>query len=217
MKVSKVYKKYEVPPNLQQHMIRVASVGAWITDHWNTHDLNKEPIVQALLLHDMGNIIKFDFSLTHLLGEGQDVNHWKEVQQRFKETYGDEHAATLQIAKEVGLNAQAFEYLQAVGSSRLKDAVHINDSNKKICCYSDFRVDPFGIVTVNKRFDDIVARYRGRDHYLGNIEEIERRRTHCLELEKQLQEHVTQDLQLLNNGIIEAYYQEVNAIDVTTG
>lgn len=210
MKISEVYEKYEVPPNLQQHMIRVASVGAWIADHWSTHDLNKVPIVQALLLHDMGNIIKFDFSLPHLLGEeSKNVEHWKAVQQRFKEKYGDEHVATSEIAKEVGLSPLGFEYLKAVGSSHLKDAVRIGDFNKKICCYSDFRVDPFGIVMVNKRFDDIVARYRGRDHELGNIEETERRRGYCLELEKQLQEYVKEDLQKLDNEMLSSYYQEV--------
>ncbi len=208
MKVKQIYQNYRIPPNLGDHMVRAAAVGAYIADHWKERTrIDKTSIVQALLLHDMGNIIKFDFKYSHLLGkEEKNVEYWKKVQQGFKEEYGhDEHVATIAIAKEIGLGDEAFELLNAVGSSKLNQALETQDWNKKIVCYSDFRVDPYGIVTVNQRFDEIVERYKGREHELGKIEETEKKREFCLKLQEQLQTVVDFDLDKLSNTDIESY------------
>lgn len=189
-------------------MTRSAAVGAYIADHWKKENkLDKTSIIQALLLHDMGNIIKFDFRFSHLLGEEEkNVYYWKKVQEEFKEKYGlDEHVATIAIAKEIGLKDKAFEFLNVIGSSKLNQALQTDDWNKKIVVYCDFRVDPHGIVTVNQRFDEIVERYKGREHELGKIEETEKKRKSCLELEKQLQTMVDFDFNKLSNTDIESY------------
>lgn len=212
MKIRNVYKKYKIPFNLQNHMLRAAAVGAFIVNYWKAKPLDKNSIIQALLLHDMGNIIKFDFKYSHLMGdEEKNIDHWKKVQQEFKEKYGNnEHEATTQIAKEVGLEAEAFELLEAIGSSKLQKALETKDWNKKIVCYCDFRVDPHGIVTVNKRFDEIVSRYEGRQHELGNIEETEKRRKLCLQLQEQLRTMVDFDLNTISDNDIESYLKVVN-------
>lgn len=216
MKIGQIYQQYKIPPNLQLHMIRVASVGAFIVDHWKEDKLDRIAIVQALLLHDTGNIIKFDFKYSHLMGrEEKNIGYWKKVQQEFKEKYGDdEHLATLEIAKEIGLEDKTFELLNAIGSSKLQQALETEDWNKKIVCYSDFRVDPHGIVTVDKRFDEIVSRYKGRQHELGNINETEKRRLFCLELQKQLQTMVNFDLDILANNNIQKYLDSVSGFEI---
>ena len=111
MKIKQIYLNYRIPPNLQDHMLRAASVGAYISDHWkNKADLDKNSMIQALLLHDMGNIIKFDFRFSYLLGkEEANTGYWKKIQQEFIKKYGDdEHVATVEIAKEIGLRDRAF-------------------------------------------------------------------------------------------------------------
>lgn len=210
-KIRQIYREYKIPPNLQLHMIRAASVGAFFADHWKEkNQLNNIAIIQALLLHDMGNIIKFDFKYSHLLGEEEkNVEYWKKVQQEFKDKYGDdEHQATSQIAKEVGIGDEAFELLNAIGSSKLHKALETDNWNKKIVCYCDFRVDPHGVVTVNQRFDEIISRYKGREHELGKIEETEKKRGFCLELQKQLQSMLDFNLDYLTNKDIQDYIDE---------
>lgn len=212
MKIEEIYNKYRVPPNLQEHMIRVASVGVYIADTWEKpEELDRDSIVLALLFHDTGNLIKFDFKDPNLLGKEQArIHYWKSVQAEMKAKYQDEQVATIEIAKEVGLNKKAFELLLAVGSSKLKDAIETDDWNKKIVCYSDFRVDPHGFVTVNQRFDDIVTRYAGGTHNLADTEEVNRRRKLCLELEKQLQTKSSKNLNYLNKSKLQGYFTEVS-------
>ena len=190
MQISDIYTKYTIPPNLQDHMFRVAAVGAYISDHWREPTyLDRAAIVTALLFHDMGNIIKYDFKHSHLMGEREAgrIDFWKKIQKEFSLKYNnDEHVATTAIAKEVNIECRAIEILQSMGSSKLQNSIESKDWSVKVASYSDFRVDPLGVVTVDKRFDDIVLRYRGRAHVLGKIEETEAKRKRCLHLEEQL-------------------------------
>lgn len=218
MRIDEIYKSYEIPPNLQEHMIKVASVGAWIVDHSdNQTELDKTAIIQALLLHDMGNIIKFDFSQPLMSDEEtKRTEYWKAVQKRFQEKYGDEHIAATTIAKEINLNEKAFACLKAVGSAKAQAALTDPNFNHKIACYADFRISPHGVVTLTQRFDDIVKRYVGRAHELGKAEEIERRRTYCFQLEKQIQERVKIDLSLIDTHSIAQYLKEIESFEITS-
>ena len=63
MHILRIYKKYFIPLNLQKHMLKTAGVGKIICDSSNLK-LNKTVIVTTLLLHDMGNILKFDVENT---------------------------------------------------------------------------------------------------------------------------------------------------------
>ncbi len=184
----------------------VAAVGAYIADHWDKPvEIDRDRIVKGLLLHDTGNIIKFDFSRPDLLGEAErmDLEKWKRIQKEFTQKYGNEDIAIQEIARQSGVDEIVLEIVDSVGSSKLQKALETTNWNKKIACYSDFRIGPFGVLTVNERFDDIVARYRGRGHAMSDIEETERKRQRCLELEKQLQQHVSVDLQQINSRKIE--------------
>ncbi len=205
MLISTFYHQYEIPSNLQRHMYLVAAVGAYIADHWDDpHVLDRERIVKALLLHDTGNIIKFDFSRPDILGEAvvKELDKWKRIHREFTQRYGNENVATHALARQSGVDGKVLEILGAVGSENLYKALETTDWNKKIACYSDFRIGPFGALTVNERFDDIVARYRGLGHAMSDIEETERKRQRCLELEKQLQAHVPIDLQDIDEKVI---------------
>ncbi len=172
--------------------------------------MEKAAIIEALLLHDMGNVIKFDFRFSHLLGDEEaNIKFWKEIQLKFKQKYGNEHTATLEIAKEIGVSPQTFGLLEWTGSSKLEQVTDTMDWSAKITCYCDFRVSPFGIVTVNERFDELVNRYHGRTHDLGDIAKTEQRRLFCLQLQEQLQKMVNFDLNLITDQEIEKYFKMV--------
>lgn len=195
----------------------VAAVGAYIADHWDKpNELDRTRIIKGLLLHDTGNIIKFDFSRPDLLGDAErkDLEKWKRIQAEFTQQYGNEDVATHALARLSGADEKVLEILDAVGSSKLQKALETIDWNKKIACYSDFRIGPFGVLTVNERYDDIVARYRGRGHAMSDVEETERRRQRCLELEKQLQEHVSINLQSLSKAEIKEIADQLSFIEI---
>ena len=69
MKIKDIYSKYNIPPNLQLHMFRVAAFADILCDNHKKVDFDKEIIIKSCLLHDLGNIIKFDFdNFPELLG-----------------------------------------------------------------------------------------------------------------------------------------------------
>lgn len=205
MNIREIYHKYNIPPNLQLHMLRVAAVGYYIAQNIETKNIDVEVIIKTLLLHDMGNIIKFDFSNTALLGEEKNrIEYWRTVQSDFIQKYGgDEHTATESIAKELGVDNYIIYIISNRGSSHIHSVLNSNDWNLKISSYADFRVDPFGVVSVDKRFDDIKARYKKSTHVLSNIKKTKEKRRSCLLLEKQIQRVVSFDLNDIDNKVIE--------------
>src|SRR5258708_24588552 len=94
--ILQIYQKYNLPPNLIRHQLEVSAVGRYLCDHWTGTHVDKELITQALLLHDMGNIIKFK---RPFLGElEKDSAYWEKVQDEFIQKYGkDVHNATVKI------------------------------------------------------------------------------------------------------------------------
>ena len=60
--INKIYTQFRIPPNLQQHMFRVASVAKIICNNWTGKELNQNDIVCVCLIHDLGNIVKYDFN-----------------------------------------------------------------------------------------------------------------------------------------------------------
>lgn len=209
MNIHQMYSDLGLPKNLQQHMVRVAAVGEFLVEKWQgPRALQKNDIVMTLLLHDLGNLLKFDLQRGMGLFEvsEQDQEYWIMRQRAMREKYGSSvHDATLQMAKELGASPRILELLEGMGSSRLLDTIQGEDWEQKICSYSDLRVDPHGFVLVEERFSDILTRYF--DHGVtrwSNTKEMEREKERtlqncvdCLELEVQLQGYISVDLQNL--------------------
>jgi hypothetical protein len=200
MHITDVYKKYTIPPLLQLHQLRAGAVGKLIVDNWKNSEIDKTAIIEALLLHDMGNIIKFDLDNPSKLIDTDltDLNYWKSVKKTFIEKYGsNEHDATYKIGKELNVSETVENLLSRLKSTA--DAANGDDYNLKICFYSDLRCGPFGILSVNKRFDDLIERYKGRDHPIADINRTETNRKHTLDIQKQLQEFVKFDLETISD------------------
>jgi len=197
MKISEVYKKFNIPPNLQEHMLKVFSTVSFIKEHWTGEEVNWDLIVKAALLHDLGNIVRFDFD-NHpefLREEPPRIDYWKGVQERMVEKYGkDDHVATKKILQEAGADEKLIEIIWEM---RFGESVATRDSNSwplKIILYADLRVLPLGIGTLEERLADIrhrLLKYAARADFENLVEA-------CRDIEKQIQEKVNVPLKQIS-------------------
>ncbi len=147
-------------PSLQNHMFRVAVVAKTISDS-TQKSVNSPDILTACLLHDMGNIIKFNLDLFPDFLEPEGREYWQKVKNDFVEKYGnDEHEATLQIVSELGQNERISELVDAFSFRQAKANYESGDVGRMICTYSDMRVEPHGVVSLEDRLRDGTKRFR---------------------------------------------------------
>jgi len=199
MRVSDIYDSYDIPPILRTHMYSVAALGSYIANSMTLPPgvIDQDLIVQTLLLHDMGNIVKFNFS-EPLIGEDHNRDHWKAVQEKFIQKYGkDDHKATMSIAQEIGVSKQILRFLQLTADMETALSALKTDNNFRVMFYADFRVGPTGIVSLDERIDNLIVRYKDRnDHMWSNRAHAETMRTIIKDQEEVLQ---TKSSLLLND------------------
>lgn len=174
-------------PALQQHMLRVASVALLICRNLKQLPVDMSTVVAACLLHDMGNILKFDLTRFPEFLEPQGLSHWEKVRDEFKERYGsNEFIATELIAQELRVVSRVKELISSIGFSNMKSNFLGEDVDRKICAYSDMRVDPFGVVSLTDRIADLRKRYESK--HPGAEAELQRQEffTYAQMVEKQL-------------------------------
>lgn len=156
MIVGELYDKYDLMPQLRLHQLRVGGVVKTLT---NDHD----SIITALL-HDMGNIVKFD--LDNPIIDINNLDHWKNVQKNTIKKYGNEaHVATYKILSESGLDRYA-KYLKEesrtydMETDKLNQSFFSNLSMPALTTlYADLRVSINGVVSMEERINDLVTRY----------------------------------------------------------
>ena len=157
-----IYAAYKIMPALQLHQLRVAAVGKLICGDFTQH-IEKNDVILACLFHDMGNIIKFDLGRFPEFLEPQGLQYWQQVKDEYTRKYGTEqHSATEQIAREIGLPQAALGILGATGFSRIAEVAAGNSMETKIVQYADLRIGPFGVLSLDERLDDLSVRYAGK-------------------------------------------------------
>lgn len=150
-------------PNLVDHQLRVAGVAMQICDAINGVEIDRDAIIKTCLLHDMGNIIKFNLDYFPEFLEPEGLEYWQKVKDEYIEKYGkDEHHATMQIAKELPVFNNVIEFINSIGFSQAEKNKEDNNFSIKICCYSDMRVRPEGIVLLSDRLNDLRNRYNSQ-------------------------------------------------------
>ena len=161
MKISDIYQQYQIMPSLQLHMLKVASVSVLICDNFKGFPIDKSSIVTACLLHDMGNVIKFDLTKFPDFLKPQGLDYWQQVKEDFLERYGNNASiASELIVEEIGVSSRVKELIQAISLLKAKENYLSQDFGKKICEYADNRVSPWGITTLDKRLKDLTQRYQ---------------------------------------------------------
>lgn len=157
-------------PSLQLHMLRVAGVAKIICTNFifkpqqDTITLSDSPhesdIISACLLHDMGNIIKFNLEYYPEFLEPEGYDYWQSVKEAYLDHYGtDEHKATVAIAKELDVSAKVLRLVKSFGFSQAPEHALSVEFDVKICSYADHRVGPFGIDPLEKKIQEGRARF----------------------------------------------------------
>lgn len=187
MKTSEIYSKYMIPTILRNHMYRVTAIARILVESLKSEvALDIDLVTKAMLLHDMGNIIKSPAANDVLYTE-EEIKELRKVEELIKRYGNNEHTVTMTIARELHVPEKVLYILEHIGSSRLHLTVDLDDWYIKLCSYSDFRVAPTGVVSVEERFDEVVRRYAGSQHALADVEKTEKKKQLALVLEKQIQ------------------------------
>lgn len=155
---------YQIPPNLQRHMLQVAAVGELLREHWQGPPVHWQVVRMTLLLHDMGNIIKFK---RPFLGELEsDAPHWEQVQQAYVAKYGSNvHEATGDIIRELPLAPSLQKQVLHTLDGMQKMFNHQSDLSweTRVVEFADCVVTPAGITDFETRMADLHFRYGKTD------------------------------------------------------
>lgn len=190
MNIVEIYEKYQIMPQLQEHMFRVAGVAHLLCGNF-TLEVDTENVIKAALLHDMGNIVKFDFSLFPEIVAEKGLEYWENVKKQTAEKYGaNTHTVTFNIIKDIGASERILELADSVGFSQAEDNMELKDFGKKICHYADARVGPYGVISLEERLNDLRRRYENRRISLAkNTKEREGFEEALRQIEKQIFAH----------------------------
>lgn len=206
MEIKDLYKKYHIMPQLETHMLRVAGVGKIVAESWR-RACNTKLVTDLCLVHDMGNIVKFNLQdgVDRLkFGEIENLPYWQKIQQTYWDKYGhDAHDATIGILKEAGL-PQFESYINEEESLYFAEArgdkLALARTESIILMYSDCRVTPGGVVSYRERVDDLKERY-------GAISDTWYDWTYWFE--EWMQQQVNIDLQSITDSTVEPLFDEL--------
>jgi predicted HD phosphohydrolase len=189
--ITEIYQRYRIMPQLQLHQLRVAAVAQQLCESLN-QPADTAGVTQACLIHDMGNIIKFNLTYYPDTVQPEGLDYWEDVKADMIRHYGpDEHAATLAIARELGVSDTIQTYLSTIGFSHVSTALHHGSLEQQICCYADQRVAPYGVVSIAERLEDGRKRYAGRRHSTLNTGNFDALARDLAKLERQVFAHST--------------------------
>ncbi len=173
--INGIYDRLNLISGLRLHMFMVAAVGESIIDNWNGASavINGGDIIAALLLHDIGNIVKFDFDEPKFWNgkSAEEIGYWKGIKRDTIERYGtsSDKEVTLGMASDLGINPRLFFLLSNMGFGNVQSALASNDFELKICMYADQRVGPSGIMGIRERFRDLRERYGRGDNWVDKV------------------------------------------------
>ncbi len=187
MKIQQIYDNYQIMPSLQLHMLRVASVAALICQSIRTQ-VNTSQIIEACLLHDMGNILKFNLDVFPEFLQPEGKEYWQHIKDDFEHKYGtNEHKATLHIAQEIGVDKKVLELIDSFQFSLAKENYESHDMERMICAYADMRVKPSHVVSMEERLRDGRKRFKLNKKHLEEDENFFNTMTSYLEqIEKEI-------------------------------
>lgn len=209
--ITEIYKEYKIMPNLVKHQIRVAGVAMQICESFDM-GIDKESIIKACLLHDMGNIIKFKLDHFPEWNEPLGTDYWQKIKDDFILKYGnDEHQASLNIAKELGVSTYICELINSVDSSHIEAIFKDSEFGKKICIYADNRVTPHGVVSAEEHSLEAHIRYKNHPHAFSEESRLFFNENIYL-IEKQIFSHTKIKPEDINDESIKNYLEKLENI-----
>lgn len=207
MTIRELYEKYHVMPQLVTHMLRVGAVGKIIAENW-VSECDIKFTTDLCLIHDMGNIVKFDLSENannKMFGPIENIEKWREIQKLYWDKYGrDAHDATVGILNDAGLGrfvdciTEEEKLYFAEASETVLDETNVATI---IMLYSDCKVTPGGVVSYRERIDDLCKRYGG-----GRTKTWH---DWTFKFEKWMQSKTKIDLESIDEAMVEPLFDEL--------
>lgn len=209
MKVSQVYRKYKLPPNLVEHHYRVAGVALFITEHWRGGPLNQNLVKTVALLHDLGNLVKYDLrpQFAHLLADSENkLDYWISLQKKMIKKYGPKDSeATLGMAHDLRLNRKTLKTLADLVTQSAGKIIRGRGLELKVLLYADVRVSPYGVVSLSERLDEWRVRYKDRADWQDKMGELEEHWRLCFDLEDTISQNLSVPVTAITNDLIKKY------------
>lgn len=158
MIIQDIYEKYQIPPHLQLHMLRVAWVCKLICEHRTGEALPVHDIITVWLTHDLGNILKFDMDMYPEVREPEWVKYRKWVKESFKQYWTDEYEATKKLASLCKMSASGLALLEMFDEYNDWKLANTESIALRICDYADARVTGGGVTTLHERITTLQKR-----------------------------------------------------------
>ena len=193
-----------IPRNLQEHMLRVASLAKIILDHWNGPAIDKKAIIQACVFHDIAKPMKFDLAKQAQFGMSAiEITNLDKLQHYLKTLYGDdEHHTTIEICKEIGVSQTAIKIINDLEWSYIPALLSKNDLESLIPIYADMRIGQKGILVLKQRLEDLKARTGESKHEQNGID-----------LENLISKNVTFNLNEITDEQINQNFEELENLN----
>lgn len=211
--ILEIYRQHKIMPFLARHQLRVAAVGKMIAS--SIPGVDVEGVVTVCLLHDMGNIIKSDLSYFPEAIEPEGIEYWTGVKNEYVQQYGnDEHIATLEICRKLGLDETRLGYLNAIGFSRSVTTLESGSIEKMICLYADQRVGPHGVLSLDGRLADGRKRYAEKKGYEKTPEKFDIPAAALKEVERKIFEKSLLTPEDISDKSIQDIYDDLQTFDI---
>ena len=208
-----IYAEYHIPPWLQLHQLRVAAVGKMVCEGFKD-SINGDLVVATCLVHDIGAIVKFDFTFKshetlQNLCPPEDVPYWVNVQKDMRARYGEkEYPASDAIIGELGLE-RVKEFFNKMGFAKMQSTLAEDHIEALAAQYADMRVGPYGILPLRERLADILARYSATYVREGRSEESTTYLPTALLIEKRLFERSSLRPENITNASVAPIIEEL--------
>jgi hypothetical protein len=188
IRASEVYGEYMVPPNLQEHMLKVAAFAQVIKENWSGPEVDLDSVIQAGKFHDIAKPMTFNLTKQAKFGlSQQEITNLGKLQNRLKLKYGEnEHDATVQICRDIGLNSKTVGLVDNLEWSYIPRLLEESDIEALVLIYCDMRIGPEGVLSIKDRHEDLQNREQAY--------KLEERIQDGLNLEEFISKNVTIDL-----------------------
>ena len=209
--IDSIYERFRIPKHLREHMLRAAAVGRLICEHWKGDGINEDDVVAVLLLHDLGNVVRFDFSnekLVSLYAKESSVDELMEIREEAIRKYGDEdHEASDKMCRELGVSERILFLLNNKSFVQNREICASDDFDLKICAYADQRIGPLGVMGLMERLEE--ARVRGSKSLLSPDADL---LIECaLKIEKQVLDNTDLSAGDINDDSVRGYMENINS------
>ncbi len=165
-KPKQVFARFPLPINLREHLVRVAAVADTICKHWTGPPLNRDLVVAACLLHDIGNIMKMDFTSPwqrELMKDDYDqIPQYQAFQDRARAHYGNSpDDVRAGLLKQAAIEPEVQTFIAASEGVFMPRMQAENEYAAMVYLYANNRVLPMRVGTLGERIADAKERYPG--------------------------------------------------------